>query len=305
MKPIFHPFVWIRLLRVEQWTKNAVVLAAFLFALGDRHQDLTWRMGWKSLLAVLAFALLSSAVYIVNDWRDAPRDRLHPVKRHRPIAAGLVPVPLALFVAALLAAIALTGAWLLHPAPPLFAGVLLTYLLLQIAYTAGLKRVPLLDVILIAVGFVLRALAGAVVLDVTISPWLVLCAFFLALFLALCKRRHEKAALAPGATPSATRAALDGYSRHLLDHLIAVSASTVLVSYSIYTLWPDTVAKFGTPYLGLTIPFVVFGLFRYLDLVFRHEKGERPERILLTDMPLIIDVLLFGLAALAVFFWPF
>ena len=305
MKPIFHPFVWIRLLRVEQWTKNAVVLAAFLFALGDRNQDLTWRMGWKSLLAVLAFALLSSAVYIVNDWRDAPRDRLHPVKRHRPIAAGLVPVPLALFVAVLLAAAAFTGAWLLHPAPPLFAGVLLAYLLLQVAYTAGLKRVPLLDVILIAVGFVLRALAGAVVLDVTISPWLVLCAFFLALFLALCKRRHEKAALAPGAAPSATRAALDGYSRHLLDLLIAVSASTVLVSYSIYTLWPDTVAKFGTPYLGLTIPFVVFGLFRYLDLVFRHEKGERPERILLTDLPLIIDVLLFGLAALAVFFWPF
>ncbi len=305
MKALFHPTAWLRLLRVEQWTKNGVVLAAFLFALGDRNQNLTWRMGWKALLAVLAFSLLSSAVYIVNDWRDAPRDRLHPVKRHRPIAAGLVPVPLALFVAVLLAAAALVGGWLLHPAPPLFAGVLLAYLLLQVAYTAGLKRVPLLDVILIAVGFVLRALSGAVVLDVAISPWLVLCAFFLALFLALCKRRHEKAALAPGATPSATRTALDGYSRHLLDHLIAVAASSVLVSYSIYTLWPDTVAKFGTPYLGLTIPFVVFGLFRYLDLVFRHEKGERPERILLTDLPLIVDVLLFGLAALAVFFWPF
>ena len=303
MTPLLHPSVWFRLLRVEQWTKNAVVLAAFLFALGDRHQDITWRMGWKSLLAVLAFALLSSAVYIVNDWCDAPRDRLHPVKRHRPIAAGIVPVPLALCVAALLAAVALTGAWLLHPAPPLFAAVLLAYLLLQVAYTAGLKRVPLLDVILIALGFVLRALSGAVVLDVAISPWLVLCAFFLALFLALCKRRHEKAS-APATAPSATRAALDGYSRHLLDHLIAVSASTVLVSYSIYTLWPDTVAKFGTPFLGLTIPFVVFGLFRYLDLVFRHEKGERPERILLTDLPLILDIALFGLTALAVFFFP-
>lgn len=303
MTPLLHPSVWFRLLRVEQWTKNAVVLAAFLFALGDRHQDITWRMGWKALLAVVAFSLLSSAVYIVNDWRDAPRDRLHPVKRHRPIAAGIVPVPLALLVAALLAAVALTGAWLLHPAPPLFAAVLLAYLLLQVAYTAGLKRVPLLDVILIALGFVLRALSGAVVLDVAISPWLVLCAFFLALFLALCKRRHEKAA-APATSPSATRAALDGYSRHLLDHLIAVSASTVLVSYSIYTLWPDTVAKFGTPFLGLTIPFVVFGLFRYLDLVFRHEKGERPERILLTDLPLILDIALFGLTALAVFFFP-
>ena len=285
------PVTLARLLRVKQWTKNAVVFAAFVFALGDRNQNLdAWEL-WKVCLAALAFSLVSSAVYIFNDLRDAPQDRLHPVKRRRPIAAGEVAPGPAAGVAAVLLAIGLGGAWRLGVD---LAAVLGAYLVLQVAYTLGLKRIPLVDVIVISVGFVLRALAGAVVIHVVISPWLLLCAMLLALFLGLCKRRHEKVNLAG----QGTRAALDGYDERLLDMLISMMGAASLVCYSIYTLWPDTVAKFGTPWLGATIPFVVFGLFRYMDIVYRQDKGDRPEQILLTDVPLMLDVALYGVAVL-------
>ena len=282
-----------RLLRVKQWTKNAVVFAAFVFALGDKNQNLAaWEL-WKVCLAALAFSLVSSAVYIFNDLRDAPQDRLHPIKCKRPIAAGEVnPLPAA-GLAVILLATGLFGAWQLRS--ELFV-VLLGYLVLQVIYTLGLKRIPLVDVIVISVGFVLRALAGGVVIHVPISPWLLLCAMLLALFLGLCKRRHEKVNLAG----LGTRAALDGYDERLLDLLITMTGTAALVCYSLYTLWPETVNKFGTPWLGATIPFVVFGLFRYMDLVYRQEKGDRPEQILLTDLPLMADVALYGLTVLGI-----
>ena len=285
------PPVLVRLLRVKQWTKNAVVFAAFVFALGDRNQDLdAWEL-WKVCLAALAFSLVSSAVYIFNDLRDAPQDRLHPIKRHRPIAARTVNPGLAVGIAAALLAAGLGGAWRLGVD---LLAVVGAYLVLQVAYTLGLKRLALVDVVVIAIGFVLRALAGAVVIHVVISPWLLLCAMLLALFLGLCKRRHEKVNLAG----QGTRESLDGYDERLLDMLIAMMGAASLVCYSIYTLWPDTVAKFGTPWLGATIPFVVFGLFRYMDIVYRQEKGDRPEQILLTDVPLMLDVALYGGAVL-------
>ena len=285
------PVTLARLLRVKQWTKNAVVFAAFVFALGDRNQNLAaWEL-WKVCLAALAFSLVSSAVYIFNDLRDAPQDRLHPVKRRRPIAAGEAAPGPAAGVAAVLLAIGLGGAWRLGAD---LAAVLGAYLVLQVAYTLGLKRIPLVDVIVISVGFVLRALAGAVVIHVVISPWLLLCAMLLALFLGLCKRRHEKVNLAG----QGTRESLGGYDERLLDMLISMMGAASLVCYSIYTLWPDTVAKFGTPWLGATIPFVVFGLFRYMDIVYRQDKGDRPEQILLTDVPLMLDVALYGAAVL-------
>ncbi len=288
---MMSPFVLARLLRVKQWTKNAVVFAAFVFALGDRNQNLAaWEL-WKVCLAALAFSLVSSAVYIFNDLRDAPQDRLHPVKRHRPIAAGEVGTREALFIALGLLAAGLGGAWRLGTDLLAVVGV---YLVLQLAYTIGLKRLALVDVVVIALGFVLRALAGAVVIHVVISPWLLLCALLLALFLGLCKRRHEKVNL----SGQGTRAALDGYDERLLDLLISMMGASALVCYSIYTLWPETVDKFGTPWLGATIPFVVFGLFRYMDLVYRQEKGDRPEQILLTDLPLMADVALYGATVL-------
>ena len=283
----------VRLLRVKQWTKNAVVFAAFVFALGDRQQDLAaWEL-WKVCLAALAFSLVSSAVYVFNDLKDAPQDRLHPIKCRRPIASGAVGPGLAWISAVVLLAGGMAGAWRLGTE---LAAVLGAYLGLQIVYTLGLKRLALVDVIVIALGFVLRALAGAVVIHVKISPWLLVCAMMLALFLGLCKRRHEKVNLAG----MGTRAALDGYDERLLDLLIAMTGAAALVCYSIYTLWPETVAKFGTPWLGATIPFVVFGLFRYMDLVYRRDQGDRPEHILLTDIPLMIDVAFYGLAVLGV-----
>ncbi len=285
---------WLRLLRVKQWTKNAIVFAAFIFAWGDRSQNLTMMDFWKVALAALLFSFISSAVYILNDWKDIPQDLLHPIKKKRPLAAGTISVGRALPVAVGLLAVGLIGGWLLSPP---FCGILLCYLALQVVYTLWLKKIPLVDVLVIAIGFVLRALAGAYAIHVPISPWLLLCALFLALFLGLCKRRHEKVNLAG----TGTREVLDHYDERLLDMLIAMIGATALVCYSIYTLWPDTVAKFGTNRLGLTIPFVIFGLFRYMDLVYRQDKGDRPEHILLSDIPLIIDIALYGAVVLLIF----
>lgn len=291
---------WLRLLRLGQWTKNGVVLAAFFFALGDQRQDVTWKLASKAAAAALAFGLVSSAVYIVNDWRDREVDALHPVKRLRPLASGEIHPAAALPAAALLAAGGLWGAWKIRPeAPWPLAWVLGAYLAMQVLYSWKLKRLAVVDVMIIATGFVMRALAGGVAVRVEISPWLLLCAFWLALFLALCKRRHEKSKLGP-----LSRAVLAQYDKKVLDLAIAISGATVLGSYSIYTLWPETVAKFGTHWLGATIPFVAYGLFRYLELVYAHERGERPEEVLLTDVPLVLSILGFCAVALAVFFGP-
>jgi len=289
---------WWRALRPAQWSKNAVVAAAFLFAMGDRSQAIrltAHELGVVSL-AVLAFCLVSSGIYLFNDIRDREADRQHPDKQNRPIAAGRITVPAAGMVAVLLLAAGTGLAWWLAPA---FAQVIGAYILLQTVYTLGLKHVALVDILVIATGFVLRAMAGAVVIGVTISPWLLLCAFLLALFLALCKRRHEKVVLADDG--GETRAALVRYDAHLLDQLIAICSAATIVCYAIYTLWPDTIRKFGTQALGFTIPFVIFGIFRYLDLVYRHRKGDRPEMILLRDLPLLVDLAAYGGVILWIF----
>ncbi|HOW97745.1 MAG TPA: decaprenyl-phosphate phosphoribosyltransferase [Kiritimatiellia bacterium] len=285
----------VRAMRPKQWTKNAVVLAAFIFALGDRQQGVAISAIWTAIGAALLFCLASSAVYLFNDVRDLPQDRLHPKKKLRPIAAGELPVPVALGMSAILLIAALQGAWLVSRDLALVIG---GYVALQIVYTLALKKVALVDIFMIAGGFVLRALAGAVAIRATISPWLLLCTLLLALFLALCKRRHEKVVLSDVA--GATRESMGQYDERLLDQLIAIVSAATLVCYALYTLWPDTVQKFGTAKLGLTIPFVIFGLFRYLDIVYRHEKGDRPEQILLTDVPLLADLFLYGLTVLGV-----
>ncbi|MBN1557251.1 MAG: decaprenyl-phosphate phosphoribosyltransferase [Lentisphaerae bacterium] len=285
-------------MRPTQWVKNVVVPAAFFFAFWDRSRAIPLGLAdlGAVLLAAVLFCLVSSGVYLLNDIRDREADRHHPLKRRRPLAAGRVSPA----EAGRLAAVLLLGggllAWWLSPA---FFAVAAAYVAMQLVYTCRLKTVPLVDIMVIAAGFVLRALAGALVIGVTISPWLLLCTFLLALFLALCKRRHEKVVLADAAERS--RPALQGYDAQLLDQLIVMAGGATLVSYAIYTLWPQTVAKFGTHGLGFTVPFVVFGLFRYLDLVYRHDKGDRPERILLSDGPLLATVLLYGVTAVAVF----
>jgi 4-hydroxybenzoate polyprenyltransferase len=292
---------WVRALRPAQWLKNAVVPAAYFFARWDTsqaaHVQGVWPLVWEAL-AVACFCGVSSGVYLVNDIRDREADRLHPVKRLRPLASGEVGAGGAAALAVVLVAGSLGASRLL---PWAFTGVLAGYCLMQGVYTFALKRVPYVDVFVIASGFVLRAVAGATVLAVRISPWLLLCTFLLALFLALCKRRHEKLLLADGDEGVAHRAALAGYDRGLLDMQIGITASATLVCYAMYTLSEETIRRFGTSRLGLTIPFVVFGLFRYLELVYRHDEGGRPEKVLLTDKVLIVTLACYALTALAVF----
>lgn len=285
------------MLRPNQWTKNAVVAAALFFASGDRTQSLdVVPAALATGLAVLIWCVVSSAVYIFNDLRDREADRRHPEKRYRPIAAGRVHPRVAITSAGALLVLGLAVSLLL---PPLFTGAVVGYVLLQTAYTLFLKQLALVDVLVIASGFVLRAMAGAFALMVPISPWLLLCAFLLALFLAVCKRRHEKVQV--GTNGTGQRTALSRYDTHLLDQLVSTVAAATIVSYAIYTLSPGTIEKFGTAALGLTIPLVVFGVFRYLDLVYRHRMGDRPEKIVLSDGPLLVLLGLYAVAVMAIF----
>lgn len=288
----------IRALRPSQWTKNIIVLAAFFFAFWDRSRvqpfDLTDFI--KVLFAAFLFCIISGGIYLLNDIKDIDLDRTHPVKKYRPLASGIITVSQAWTLVFFCIAGGLAASLLL---PYQFTAVLTAYVIMQIIYSHGLKQVALVDIFVIATGFVLRAIAGAVALQgVTISPWLLLCTFLLALFLALCKRRHEKYFFNDTHRPS-----LEKYDPQLLDQLIAITSAAAIVAYAIYTLWPKTVEKFGTHALGFTIPFVVFGIFRYLDLVYRHEKGDRPEMILLTDIPILANLVLYALSILAIFFF--
>ena len=290
--------LWIKALRVNQWTKNAVVFAAWFFAVADRSQAALAR-GWRPFALVcamaLSFSLVSSAFYLLNDVGDYESDRRHPVKRNRPVAADLISK-----IDAVRAALALFAFGLAFPCYLVFRhpdrtwgfAVLLVYTVMQCAYSGFLKRVPYVDVAVIAAGFVLRAVAGAAAMNVRISPWLLICAFALSLFLALCKRRHEMAVAV------ASRAALKGYHPRILDALICLSALGALGVYLQYTLAADTIARFGTRGLAFTAIFVALGIVRYMILLYRREDVGRPERVLLTDKVLWLILAGYGLTAL-------
>ncbi len=286
-------------LRPAQWTKNLVVLVPGFFGWWDPAQrahfadDALINLG----LATVAFCLASGAIYLLNDVRDAPQDRQDPVKRLRPVADGRITPAQALGLCAAFLSAALLLGW--SVGRPLLA-VLALYALLQVGYSFGLKQSAPLDVFLIAIGFVLRAVAGAVAARVDISAWLLLCTFLLALFLAFCKRRHEK--MAAGANPP-PRTVLVRYDLRMLDQAIAICATATVVCYAIYTLSADTLAKFGTRALCATVPFVLFGILRYLDLLYRGDTAGQPEKVLLTDPPMIATLVLYALTAWAAFAW--
>jgi len=255
-------------LRPRQWSKNLLLFAGIVFAakLGDVIR-------WGEAVAILvAYCAASSAAYLVNDLRDAPDDRLHPVKRHRPIARGELQPEQVLVLAAVLAAAAFAIAAALGFASLLF---LLLFVALQLAYSLGLKRVVLVDVLVIAGLFVVRAAAGAAAVDVRISGWLLLCTALLALFLALAKRRGELVLVQAEEAPG--RAALSGYSPRLVDVSLGVVAAATALTYAAYAVTAHTA------WMALTVPFVVVGLGRYLFLVHRHDLGEEPEHVLLGD----------------------
>ena len=291
---------YVRAMRPDHWTKNAIVLAAFFFAFWDTERRFPVTLSDLGVVipAALLFCLVSSGIYMFNDIRDVELDRQHPVKRFRPVASGAVPLAGAWTMAVVLLVVGVLASLFLSRR---FGAVVLGYVVLQLVYSLALKRVALIDVMVIAIGFVLRAIAGAVVLNVDISPWLLLCTLLLALFLGLCKRRQEK--VFDAVETHGHRPALARYDERLLDQLIAIVAATTVMSYSIYTLWPGTVEKFGTNALGFSIPFVIFGVFRYLDLVYRHQRGGRPEKVLLSDLPLLIDIALYGLSMILIFKW--
>lgn len=282
-------------LRPSQWTKNLIIFAALMF--GQRLQDV--RAVLYAVAAFAVFCILSGVVYLVNDVADRHSDRSHPTKRFRPIASGELSVGAALAAAALLGAGALTAAFWLRPA---FGVVGAIYLALLASYSGPLKHVVIIDVLTIAIGFVLRAAAGAIVIDVPISHWLLFLTILLALFLALSKRRHELVLLADGATSH--RPILDEYTPYLLDQMIAVVTASTLVAYAIYTVTPETVEKFHTQMLGLTLPFPLYGIFRYLYLVHQREGGGSPAEMLLNDRPLLVCVALWAVAVGLVIYGP-
>ena len=287
--------------RPRQWTKNVLVFAGLLFTLDQKHpvEDFA-RAGFAFGL----FCLLSGAVYLVNDLVDVEADRQHPKKRLRPLASGRLGERTARVAAALLFAAALAGAWTLNIA--FFTGALI-YGLISLLYTLRLKHVVLIDVMALASGFVLRAAAGCFAVGVPNSPWLLLCTTLLALFLGLAKRRGEVATL--GDNP-ATRRILADYSLPLLDQLITIVASACIMAYALYTFFARPGQGFvapapsgvppDPPFLMMTIPFVIYGVFRYLYLVHRKNEGESPESVLLTDRPTLVNVLLFVVCAAAV-----
>jgi 4-hydroxybenzoate polyprenyltransferase len=282
-------------MRPRQWTKNFIVFAGVIFAqrLDDR-QALT-----DAFIAFALFCFLSSSGYLINDLLDAESDRRHPEKCRRPIASGLLSPAAAVSTAIILALAGLALAFWINR---MLGFLALGYFILTTTYSFTVKHVVILDAMSIAVGFVIRAAAGAEAILVPISPWLLLCTFMLALFLALTKRRHELTLLENGATSH--RPILAEYNTYLLDQMIAVVTASTLVCYSLYTLGPETVAKFHTHNLALTIPFVLFGIFRYLYLVHQKGEGGKPEKILVGDPPFIINMLLWLLVAVAVLYGP-
>jgi 4-hydroxybenzoate polyprenyltransferase len=283
--PVIRPLL--QSLRPAQWAKNVFVLAPLVFSGQLLNTDVTAR----ALLAVAAFCCASSAVYLVNDLRDREEDRRHPLKRLRPIAAGTLPAPAALAAVLLLAGTAVGLAfWLGRP----FALVLGAYLALNLLYTFWFKHMVILDVMSISFGFVLRVEAGAVVTAVEVSRWLLLCTIFLALFLAFSKRRHEITLLASQA--SGQRRVLDHYSPAFLDQMINVVTASSVVSYALYSVSPETVEKYHTQDLVWTIPLVLYGIFRYLYLMYQRPGERNPTEAILRDAPFLINMVLWGLA---------
>jgi len=280
-------------LRPHQWTKNLVVFAALAFS---KH---LFESGpfVRAALAFAVFCGISGAVYLVNDVVDVERDRLHPRKRFRPIASGDLGRRQALMVAVLLAVSCLTAAVVLRPE---FAACAAVYLVLNLLYSFRLKEVVILDALALSLGFVVRAVAGAVVIAVHISEWLLICTLFLALFLALAKRRAELTTLSDGAVEH--RKILAEYSPQLLDQMISVVTASCVIAYAFYTTAEETRAKFQTEKLAWTLPFVLYGIFRYLYLVHQKDQGGSPSEILLADRPMLTAVVLWAAAVVAILY---
>ena len=284
----------IKLARPSQWIKNSLVLAALFFAgIADDSHSLI-----LAISAAAAFCLLSSSIYALNDLIDCEHDKNHPLKKSRPIAAGEISTATAALFSLMLAAAGLFSAWLINF--ELFI-VAVIFLLLNVLYSSWLKHVVILDVMTIALSFVIRAYAGAVAIEVAASKWMLINTLFLALFLAFGKRRHELVLLDDEATSH--RQSLSKYSPYLLDQLISVVTASVVVAYLLYTFSSEVSSKLNTEYLYITVPFVVYGIFRYLYLIHYEEKGGSPTKVLIGDKPLMLDVILWLFTVIIILYW--
>lgn len=283
-------------MRPKQWTKNLVVFAGIIFAKKLNDPVLLFR----SVLAFILFCFVSGAIYLLNDIVDKEQDQQHPRKRFRPIAAGLLSAEQARFAAVAILLVSLVISFVLSP---LFGFCILFYFLMMLFYSFYLKHVVILDIMVIALGFVLRAYAGVVVHpDITASKWLLMCALFLALFLIISKRRYELILLEDKANEH--RQVLLEYSAGFLDQMVAIVTSMTVFSYALYTISRETIEKFHTHSLILTFPFVLFGILRYLYLVYKRGEGGEPETILLKDKPLLLNILLWLILIITIIYYP-
>ncbi|HHT9107232.1 MAG TPA: decaprenyl-phosphate phosphoribosyltransferase [Candidatus Wunengus sp. YC63] len=275
-------------MRPEQWIKNFFVFTALLFSknLLNPSKDI------EAIIGFVIFCMVTGCAYMVNDLVDLEKDKLHPVKSRRPLASGKLKKETALKIIVLVCLASLFFAFYMNI---LFGFIVLAYFLLNIGYSIYLKNIVIIDVVSIAAGFVLRVLGGAVIISVVASQWLILCTILLSLFLGFSKRRHELILLEDSATSH--RKVLEHYSPYFLDQMIAVVTASTLICYALYTMSRDTVEKLGTSKLIYTIPFVLYGIFRYLYLVHQKEEGGSPTEIMFTDKPMIINLCLWVISS--------
>lgn len=280
-------------MRIGQWVKNLFIFAALifsgnLFSLGDLY---------LTLQGFLLFSLVASGVYIFNDVVDIEKDKLHPVKSRRPLASGKLPPRVALGFSISLVLGAVMLSYFLNPN---FSLIILFYLIINIWYSYQLKSIVIVDVMTISAGFVLRVVAGAVIINVPTSEWLIICTVLLALFLGFGKRRHELSILERHADTH--RPVLQHYSTYFLDQMIGIVTATTVISYALYTISDETVQKFGTKNLIYTVPFVLYGIFRYLYLIHKKEEGGNPTRLMIKDLPMVINMVLWISSAIIIIY---
>ncbi len=292
----------IELIRPQQWTKNLVVFAAILFSPARVAVENPWVI-LRVVQAFVAFCCLSGAIYAFNDWQDLESDKQHPVKSRRPMASGRVSPGTGLVISLSLTFVGVLWAFALDV---WFGWIAVVYVGINLAYSLGIKQLVILDVLVLSAGFVLRAVGGIAVIwrfipAFYLSYWLLLCAFLLSLFLALAKRRHEIVLL--GEQAATHRASLLHYSTHFIDQLLAILGATTLLAYCLYTISDDTLKRYGTRALFWTIPFVVYGLFRYLYLIYHRAEGGDPTQMLVRDRPTMINVILWALAAATIVYF--
>jgi len=268
----------IKSMRPKQWTKNLLLFAGLIFDKKFTNLNLTLR----AFLGFILFCLISGAIYIINDIKDIEEDKFHPIKKKRPIASGTISIPTALIFSIVIIVLSLISAYLLNIG---FGNSALIYVVLILLYSGFLKHIVILDIMIVSIGFVIRAIAGAQVIGIIFSPWLLICTMFLALFLALCKRRYELVALSDNA--NIHRKVLEEYSPLFLDQMISIVTASTVISYALYTI-----TRWEEKRLIYTIPFVLYGIFRYLYLVYKKGEGGSPEILLLRDKSLLLDILL-------------